>query len=84
MTGAAAPHWHGYYDADEIDEICRALNSTTVRSNDIDLRVRVYEQSGDAPTVMVAHGLLGYGLTFARFHLPFWRRGWRVVQFDFP
>jgi pimeloyl-ACP methyl ester carboxylesterase len=84
VSGGVVPHWHGYYDADEISEIYRALSSTTVRSNDNNLRVRVYEQDGDAPTVMVAHGLLGYGLTFARFHLPFWRRGWRVVQFDFP
>lgn len=85
MSAGPVPHWHGYYDADELDEICRALQPDRVCSNSTELRVRVYEQAAsDAPTVMVAHGLLGYGLAFARFHLPFWRRGWRVVQFDMP
>lgn len=84
MSVATARHWHGYYDAGELAEIDAALQTTLVCSNGVDLHVRVYEQPGNAPTVMVAHGLLGYGLAFARFHLPFWRRGWRVVQFDFP
>ena len=84
MTDAALPHWHGYYDRDEIEEITRAIQTTTICSNGVDLCLRVYEQDGATPTVMIAHGLLGYGLAFARFHLPFWRRGWRVVQFDFP
>ncbi|HUG14583.1 MAG TPA: alpha/beta fold hydrolase [Thermomicrobiales bacterium] len=79
-----APAWDGYYDPDERQDIQLAINVNTVTVDGNDLRVRVYEQHGDAPTVLVAHGLLGYGLVFARFHLPFWRRGWRVVQFDLP
>jgi pimeloyl-ACP methyl ester carboxylesterase len=81
---ALSPVWDGYYDDDELEDLSRAMRLTTVRAGGEDLRVRVYEQEGDAPTVVVAHGLLGYGLVFARFHLPFWRRGWRVVQFDLP
>ncbi len=84
MNAPSAPHWHGYYDADELDEIRYAIQTTAICSNGVNLRVRVYEQSGNVPTVMVGHGLLGYGLAFARFHLPFWRRGWRVIQFDLP
>ncbi len=85
MSSGPVPHWHRYYDADELDEICRAIQPDTVISNGNQLRVRVYEQpASEAPTAMLAHGLLGYGMSFARFHLPFWRRGWRVVQFDMP
>jgi pimeloyl-ACP methyl ester carboxylesterase len=85
VNSAPAPHWHGYYDADELADIKSAIQTTTVWSNGNALRVRVYEQpAGNTPTVMIAHGLLGYGLSFARFQLPFWRRGWRVVQFDMP
>ncbi|HYI14394.1 MAG TPA: alpha/beta fold hydrolase [Thermomicrobiales bacterium] len=85
MNADPVPHWHGYYDTDELGEICRAIQQDTVCSNGNQLHVRVYEQPlSNAPTVIVAHGLLGYGLSFARFHLPFWRRGWRVVQFDMP
>jgi pimeloyl-ACP methyl ester carboxylesterase len=81
---AAPSYWAGYYEPDELAEITRAIHATTLESDGTNLRVRVYEQAGQAPTVLIAHGLLGYGLTFARFHLPFWRRGWRVVQFDLP
>jgi alpha-beta hydrolase superfamily lysophospholipase len=81
---AAAACWHSYYNPDELEEIDRAIRPATVRADDVELRVRVYEQPDSTPTVLVAHGLLGYGLAFARFHLPFWRRGWRVVQFDLP
>jgi len=80
----SAPHWHGYYDSDELDEIQSAVVPATLQSGGNTLSVRVYEQPGNVPTVLIAHGLLGYGRTFARFHLPFWRRGWRVVQFDMP
>lgn len=79
-----SPVWDGYFDADELDDLARAVRPSTLCIDGNDLRVRVYEQAGDAPTVLVAHGLLGYGPVFARFHLPFWRRGWRVVQFDLP
>jgi pimeloyl-ACP methyl ester carboxylesterase len=79
----ASPHWHGYYDPDEVAEIASAMQ-TTIQSGADRLCVRIYEQPGDVPTVLIAHGLLGYGLSFARFHLPFWRHGWRVVQFDLP
>jgi pimeloyl-ACP methyl ester carboxylesterase len=80
----APPHWHGYYDPDEVAEIESALRTTSIQSGTDRLCVRIYDQPGDVPTVLIAHGLLGYGLSFARFHLPFWRHGWRVVQFDLP
>ncbi|MQA26458.1 MAG: hypothetical protein GEU94_13540 [Micromonosporaceae bacterium] len=82
--GLAAEHWHGHYTPQEVAEIVAATTTTTVVSGQVPLHVRVYRQTFDAPTVVMAHGLVVYGQLLARLQLPFYRAGFNVVQFDLP
>jgi hypothetical protein len=41
VSADPAPHWHGYYDTDELDEICRAIQHYTVCSNGNQMHVRL-------------------------------------------
>ncbi len=84
MSDEASDYWQQYYDADEVAEIRAVLSRSSVESRGRKLCVRCYLRELAAPTVLIAHGLLGYGLSFARFHLPFYRQGFNVVQFDLP
>src|SRR5262245_30786576 len=48
------------------------------------IHVRVYTRAVDAPTVIMAHPMLPYGLLLGRLQLPFVRAGFNVVQWDLP
>lgn len=82
--GLASDYWRGYYSTEEVDEIVAATSTTAVTSGRLPLHVRLYRQAADAPTVVMAHGMLVYGLALARLQLPFYRAGFNVVQFDLP
>src|SRR5258708_25548371 len=82
--GLAGDYWRGYLTADEVEEVVAATGTTTVPSGRIPLHVRIYRQERPAPTVVMGHGMLVYGLVLARLQLPFHRAGFNVVQFDLP
>lgn len=82
--GLANSYWHKYYDPDEIQEIIEGSTHTTIISQNFPIHVRIYEQPRPAPTVVMAHGMLVYGLILGRLQLPFYRAGFNVVQFDIP
>jgi pimeloyl-ACP methyl ester carboxylesterase len=83
-AGLASEYWKRYYDPDEIELLIEHTATTNVTSGHYPLHVRLFEHSREAPTVVFANSLLGYGLIQARQHLPFFRAGFNVVQFDFP
>lgn len=84
-AGLASDYWRGYYSAEEVDEILAAACTTTIVSGRMPLHVRMFRQESDtAPTVVMGHGMLVYGLALARLQLPFHRAGFNVVQFDLP
>jgi alpha-beta hydrolase superfamily lysophospholipase len=82
--GLASDYWHAYFDPDEVNEIIENTTSTMIVSGKLPIYVRIYEQPRPAPTVVMAHGMLVYGLILARLQLPFFRAGFNVVQFDIP
>ncbi len=83
-AGLASDHWHAYYTPDEVQEVRAASTTTMVVSGHHPLHVRMYRQPDTAPTVVMAHGMLVYGLALIRLQLPFYRAGFNVVQFDIP
>lgn len=83
-AGLASEYWKQYYDADEVDELLNSTVSTMLVSNAYPIHVRLYPRSVEAPTVLIANSMLGYGLSQARWQLPFFRAGFNVLQFDFP
>lgn len=82
--GLADDYWKQYYDTDEVEEIVNVTSTTTLISGIYPLHVRLYLHPHAAPTVVQAHGMLAYGMIFARLQLPFFRAGFNVVQFDVP
>ena len=82
--GLAADFWTVYYTPDEIEEVRRNATTTMIVSGQYPIHVRMYLQPAAAPTVVMAHGMLGYGIIQARIQLPFFRAGFNVVQFDLP
>lgn len=82
--GIASEHWQRYYSADEIERVLARISHTTIVSQGLPVHVRAYLQDGPAPTMLMAHGILPYGLMFARLHLLFHRVGFNVVNFDIP
>jgi pimeloyl-ACP methyl ester carboxylesterase len=83
-SGLEDEYWKQYLDPDEIETIDEHTSTTMIQSQGIPIHIRWYEHEHSAPVVVIAHGMLGYGLAFARFQLPFFRAGFNVVQFDFP
>lgn len=82
--GLAHEHWHRYYTPEEVAEIVASSSTTMLISARVPIHVRLYEHPHTAPTVVMAHGLLPYGLMLARLQLPFFRAGFNVVQWDLP
>ncbi len=83
-AGLANDYWKNYYTPEEVDEIVSASTTTMIVSGGLPIHVRVYAQPAPAPTVIMSHGLITYGLILARLQLPFYRAGFNVVQWDMP
>lgn len=81
-AGLAGEYWTQYYTPEEVDEIRFSTTTTMFESGGLPVHVRIYERGESAPTVLVSHGLLTYGLQLARLQLPFYRAGFNVVQWD--
>ncbi|CAN5496495.1 hypothetical protein BH23CHL2_BH23CHL2_06450 [soil metagenome] len=81
-AGLSDEYWTQYYSPEEVDEIRSSTTTTTIVSGGLPVHVRIYERGASAPTVLVSHGLLTYGLQLARLQLPFYRAGFNVVQWD--
>lgn len=77
-------YWGAFYEADELELFDRTVRNEWLCADPFMLALRHYHVDPSAPTVVLAHGLLGYGVPFARFHLPFVRAGFNVTQFDLP
>ena len=82
--GLATEYWKQYYEPDEVEEIVATSTTTGLSSGHFPIHVRMYVQPKPAPTVVMAHGMLLYGLIGARLQLPFVRAGFNVFQFDLP
>jgi alpha-beta hydrolase superfamily lysophospholipase len=82
--GLADEYWKRYYDQDEIEDIIDATETTMIVSGNYPLHVRMMLQPEPAPTILMAHGMLVYGLIFGRLMLPLHRAGFNVIQFDLP
>lgn len=83
--GLASDYWKKYYIPNEVEEIVASTTyCTTIASANVPLHVRVFLHTPEAPTVVMAHGMLVYGLILGRLQLPFYRAGFNVVQFDLP
>ncbi len=83
--GLASDYWKHYYTPEEVEEILAATTHTTIVSSGYPLHLRLYVQPKQpAPTVVMAHGMLVYGLILGRLQLPFYRAGFNVAQFDVP
>ncbi len=82
--GLANDYWHKYFTEEEVAEIIAGAGHTMIVSGNYPVFVRIYQQPEPAPTIVMAHGMLVYGLILARLQLPFYRAGYNVVQFDLP
>jgi alpha-beta hydrolase superfamily lysophospholipase len=82
--GLANQSWRQLFTPEEVEEILTTSTHTTVTSGNLPIHVRVYERSHSAPTVVMAHGIICYGLLLSRMALPFYRAGFTVAQFDLP
>lgn len=76
--------WTKFYTAEEIEEISNNSETMTFVSGNYPIHVRIYAQPGPAPTVVMSHGIICYGLILQRMALPFFRAGYNVVHFDMP
>ncbi|HEY7853052.1 MAG TPA: alpha/beta hydrolase, partial [Caulobacteraceae bacterium] len=84
-SGLSDEYWKQYYTPEEVEEILAASTHTMIVSGHYPIHVRLFEQPAQpAPTVVMGHGMLVYGLIFGRIQLPFFRAGFNVVQFDLP
>lgn len=83
-AGLATDYWKRYFTPEEVEEIVESSTTTTLVSGGLPIHVRLYEHGRDAPTVIMSHGLITYGLALARLQLPFYRAGYNVVQWDMP
>jgi len=82
--GLADDHWKAFYTPAEVEEILAATTTTMIVSGTYPIHVRLYTRSSEAPTVIMAHPMLPYGILLARLQLPFFRAGFNVVQWDLP
>ena len=83
-AGLAHEHWKTFYTPEEVAEIIAATSSTMIVAGHYPIHVRLYVRSPEAPTVIMSHPMLPYGLLLARLQLPFYRAGFNVVQWDLP
>jgi pimeloyl-ACP methyl ester carboxylesterase len=83
-AGLANEHWKAFYTSEEVAEIIAATSSTMIVAGNYPIHVRLYKKSPQAPTVIMSHPMLPYGLLLARLQLPFYRAGFNVVQWDLP
>ncbi len=83
-AGLANEHWKSFYTPEEVAEIIAATSSTMIVAGSYPIHVRLYVRSRNAPTVIMSHPMLPYGLLLARLQLPFYRAGFNVVQWDLP
>jgi alpha-beta hydrolase superfamily lysophospholipase len=81
---AASEYWRKYYAPADVAEILSSSTAMRIVSGTYPLHVRLYERGTAAPTVIVSHPMLPYGLMMAHLHLPFYRAGFNVVQWDLP
>jgi hypothetical protein len=70
-AGLAHEHWKTFYSPEEVEEIVAVTSSTMIVSGNYPIHVRLYRRAKDAPTVIMAHPMLPYGLLLARLQLPF-------------
>jgi pimeloyl-ACP methyl ester carboxylesterase len=84
LAGLDSDIWRQFYTPEEIDEIVSNSETVTIVSGTYPIHTRVYAQPGPAPTVVIAHGIICYGLILQRMALPFFRNGYNVVHFDLP
>lgn len=82
--GIADDYWKRYYTPEMAEEIGQTLTHTTIPSGGLPIHMRFYLQDGPAPTIMMLHGLLPYGLMLGKLHLPWYRAGFNVVNADLP
>lgn len=83
-AGLANDNWKRFYTPEEVEEIVTSTTTTMIVSGSYPIHVRLYERAQQAPTVIMAHPMLPYGLLLARLQLPFYRAGFNVVQWDLP
>jgi pimeloyl-ACP methyl ester carboxylesterase len=83
-VGLADDYWKNYFSPDEVDEILAKVSHTTIASSGTPIAIRAFLQDGPAPTLMMCHGLLPYGLMLSKFYLAFHRAGFNVVNADLP
>jgi alpha-beta hydrolase superfamily lysophospholipase len=87
-VGLADDYWKKYYAKDysdaDVHEIVQNSSTTMFESGGLPIHVRIYRQGHPAPTVVMSHGLLPYGLIMAGCQLPFFRAGFNVVVWDLP
>jgi pimeloyl-ACP methyl ester carboxylesterase len=83
-AGLANDHWKRFYTPEEVAEIVAATQTTMFISGTYPIHARIYARAASAPTVVMAHPMLPYGLQLARLQLPFYRAGFNVVQWDLP
>jgi pimeloyl-ACP methyl ester carboxylesterase len=83
-AGLAADHWKRFYTPEEVQEIIATTRTTMFVSGSYPIHVRIYDRSAEAPTVIMSHPMLPYGLQLARLQLPVHRAGFNVVQWDLP
>lgn len=82
--GVADTYWHRYYTPAEVDETIRSSVTTMAVSKGTPIHVRIWPVDPDAPTIVMAHGLLPFGLTLIRLQLALFHSGFNVVQWDLP
>jgi len=83
-AGLAHEHWKTFYTPQEVAEIIAAASSTMIVAGHYPIHVRLYVRALEAPTIIMSHPMLPYGLLLARLQLPFYRAGFNVVQWDLP
>jgi pimeloyl-ACP methyl ester carboxylesterase len=82
--GIADDYWKRYYSPEMAKEIGETLSHTTIPSGGLPIHMRFYLQDGPAPTIIMLHGLLPYGLMLGKVHLAWHRAGFNVVNADLP
>jgi pimeloyl-ACP methyl ester carboxylesterase len=82
--GIADDYWKRYYSPEEAEEIGETLAHTTIPSSGLPIHMRFYLHDRAAPTIIMLHGLLPYGLMLGKVHLAWHRAGFNVVNADLP
>lgn len=83
-VGYADDYWKKYYSPEEVEEILATISHTVIPSGGVPISVRAYLHDRRAPTILMAQGLLPYGLMVCRFHMAFYRAGFNVINPDLP